>query len=353
MSNTFADKILAWFAEHGRHDLPWQKDKTPYKVWVAEIMLQQTQVSTVIPYFRRFMARFPDVAVLARADEDTVLHQWTGLGYYARARNLHKTAKIIHQQLGDVFPDTVEALAELPGIGRSTAGGIIASSMNKRAVILDGNVKRVLCRYHCVEGWPEQSATSKRLWEIADQYTPGENCAGYNQAMMDLGASLCSRSNPACSLCPLQQSCEAYLANRTSEFPQKKPRKVLPVKTTTMLLLRSSDNRQVLLEKRPPSGIWGGLWSLPEIPVDEAPDSWLLVNGLRPRGNAERWPTLRHTFSHYHLDITPVMLALEQAGSGVMEPGKWHWYDFDKPRELGLAAPVKKLLQELRDSWYD
>ena len=224
MSNAFSDKVLAWHQQHGRHDFPWQQDKIAYKVWVSEIMLQQTQVATAIPYFERFMIRFPTILQLAEADEDTVLHFWTGLGYYARARNLHKTANIIHSNHNGIFPETVEALIELPGIGRSTAGGIIASALNKPAVILDGNVKRVLCRYHCVEGWPEQSAANKKLWNIAESHTPDTNCANYNQAMMDLGASLCSRTKPACELCPLKSGCKAYLANRAEEFPHKKPK---------------------------------------------------------------------------------------------------------------------------------
>lgn len=347
MNASFSDNILIWFQEYGRHDLPWQQEKTPYKVWVAEIMLQQTQVATVIPYFERFMARFPTLEELANADEDTVLHHWTGLGYYARARNLHKTARIIHKQLAGKFPDTVEALVELPGIGRSTAGGILAASMNKRAVILDGNVKRVLCRYHCVEGWPEQSATNKALWEIAAKYTPETRCADYNQALMDLGASLCSRTQPACELCPLKSGCKAYISRRTSEFPHKKPRKTLPVKTTMMLVLQSPDTRKVLLEKRPPLGIWGGLWSFPEIPVDESPESFLLVHGLKQSGKDQQWQKIRHTFSHYHLDITPTLITLGKPRDAVMEKGRWHWYDLQNPGQIGLAAPVKKLLDAL------
>ncbi len=348
-SETFSDKILAWFHVHGRHDLPWQQDKTLYRVWVSEIMLQQTQVATVIPYYTRFMERFPDVEGLAKADEDAVLHLWTGLGYYARARNLHKAAKIIQRQYNGKFPDTVEALAELPGIGLSTAGGIIASAYNKRAVILDGNVKRVLCRYHCVEGDPGQTETGKKLWSLADLHTPQENCADYNQAIMDLGASLCSRSRPACGLCPLADDCEANRRNITSEFPQKKKKKAIPVKSTTMLVLQSPDTSKVLLEKRPPTGIWGGLWSLPEIPAGDSPQSFLMVNGMRQSGRPETWQPIRHTFSHFHLDITPMLITLEVPRNTVMEKGRWHWYDLANPGQLGLAAPVKRLLDALSD----
>ena len=347
MSTSLSDNLLAWFHEHGRHDLPWQKNTTSYRVWVSEIMLQQTQVSTVIPYFERFMTQLPDVQSLSEADEDTVLHLWTGLGYYARARNLHKAARVIARQYGGKFPDTVEALSALPGIGQSTAGAIIAASMGKRGVILDGNVKRVLCRYHCIEGWPVQSATNKKLWEIAEEHTPDKECDSYNQAIMDLGASLCSRSNPACALCPLQADCQAYQGNRTSEFPQKKPKKKIPVKSTIMLVLQSPDAGKILLEKRPSMGIWGGLWSFPEIPSSDTPQSFLMVNGLKPGGDIEHWQPLRHTFSHFHLDITPVLITLEKPQNSVMEKGRWHWYDLAHPSQIGLAAPVKKLLDAL------
>ena len=346
-NTAFSQLILSWFKQHGRHHLPWQLKKTPYKVWVSEIMLQQTQVATVIPYFERFMTRFPTVKALAKADEDSVLHLWTGLGYYARARNLHKTASIICAQYNDVFPDSIEALTALPGIGQSTAGGIIASTMNKRAVILDGNVKRVLCRYHCVEGWPDQASTNRQLWNIAEQYTPEKNCGEYNQAMMDLGATLCGRSKPSCNICPLNASCQAYLSDRTKEFPHKKPKKKLPVKTTSMLILQSSNAKQVLLEKRPSLGIWGGLWSFPEIPIDHSPDSFIQQNNLKQIGEAESWQPVRHTFSHFHLEIAPLLITLKQPQHAIMESGRWHWYDLKNPAELGLAAPVKKLLAQL------
>ena len=344
MHENFSQQVLDWFQQYGRHNLPWQKDKTPYKVWVSEIMLQQTQVNTVIPYFERFMASFPDVESLAAADEDTVMHLWTGLGYYARARNLHKAAKALVARHKGVFPDTVEALSDLPGIGRSTAGAILSLGMGKKAVILDGNVKRVLCRYHCIEGWPDQTSTNKRLWQKAEQYTPHKRCDDYNQAMMDLGATLCSRTRPACSLCPLQSGCEAHQTNREAEYPHKKPKKTLPVKTTTMLVLQSENGSKVLLEKRPPQGIWGSLWSFPEIPAGDSPDSFLLVNGLKASSTADNWPSIRHTFSHFHLDITPMLLEVKAATGAVLEPGRWHWYDLNKPGQIGLAAPVNKLL---------
>ena len=208
---TFAARVLEWFDQHGRKDLPWQRDTTPYRVWVSEIMLQQTQVKTVIPYFERFMAALPQVQALAEAPEDRVLHLWTGLGYYARARNLHRSAQRVARELDGQFPETLAGLCDLPGVGRSTAGAILSIALGQRASILDGNVKRVLARYHRVEGWPGRSAVHQSLWDIAEQYTPAERCADYSQAIMDLGATLCTRSKPACDDCPLRGDCEARL----------------------------------------------------------------------------------------------------------------------------------------------
>ncbi|MGB1141418.1 MAG: A/G-specific adenine glycosylase, partial [Halioglobus sp.] len=260
----FADRVLAWFDTHGRHDLPWQYDTTAYRVWVSEIMLQQTQVKTVIPYFERFMAAFPDVDALAGAPEDEVLHLWTGLGYYARARNLHRAAKQVAFELGGTFPDSIEGLQALPGVGRSTAGAIASIALAQRASILDGNVKRVLARLHRVAGWPGQSAVHNQLWDIAEHYTPTARCADYTQAMMDLGATLCTRSKPACALCPMANDCEANAAGDQTDYPGKKPKKALPVRATHFLVLRNRDG-DIWLEKRPAEGIWGGLWCFPEV----------------------------------------------------------------------------------------
>lgn len=343
----FSPAVLDWFAVHGRKHLPWQQNPTPYRVWVSEIMLQQTQVSTVIPYYERFMQRFADVAALAQAHEDEVLHYWTGLGYYARARNLHKTAKVVHEQHQNVFPDKVDALSELPGIGRSTAGAIVALATGRRAVILDGNVKRVLCRYHCIEGWPEQSSTLKQLWELAERYTPQNHCREYAQAMMDLGATICTRSKPLCPQCPLQDKCQAKLTDRCADFPQRKPRKALPVKATCMLILQSPDQTRVLLEKRPPQGIWGGLWSFPELEDDRQVDEFLQKHGMQAASTGQTLSGIRHTFSHFHLDIKPRIRELTRESGLIMEKPGWHWYDLKQPQELGLAAPVKSLLQQL------
>lgn len=347
---TFSSALLTWFDKYGRKHLPWQQQQTPYRVWVSEIMLQQTQVNTVIPYYERFMARFPTLADLAAADTDTVLHHWTGLGYYARARNLQKTAEIVRQKYAGKFPDTVEELSELPGIGQSTAGAIIALGMRRHAVILDGNVKRVLCRVHCVEGSPDQPKVQQKLWILAATHTPEVRCADYTQAIMDLGATLCSRTKPACSLCPLTELCEAHKSNRTADFPQKKPAKTLPVKNTYMLIFHRQAEQKVLLEKRPPQGIWGSLWSFPETSDISEFDPALHGQLMLDTSSARQWSPLRHTFSHFHLNITPVVIPLNSSHVSIMENERWHWYDLQSPAELGLAAPVKKLLDKLAAS---
>lgn len=340
----FSNKVLKWFDQHGRHDLPWQIDPTPYRVWVSEIMLQQTQVATVIPYYHSFMERFPDVATLAAAEQDQVLHLWTGLGYYARARNLHKAAQTVCTEYGGNFPHSVELLCELSGIGQSTAGAIAAIAMGIRAPILDGNVKRVLARYHGIHGYPEQSAIKSELWLIADAATPTPRVADYTQAMMDLGATVCTRSKPICPACPLSSDCQSLAQDLIPLIPGKKPKKVLPVKAVNMFIIQNEAG-EVLLEKRPPSGIWGSLWSLPEgSETSSYPDIASLH--LVP-SEPHHLPPLRHTFSHYHLDIQPICLRnIEKAGE-VADSDRWLWYPLDHSLEVGLAAPVKKLLTQL------
>jgi len=342
----FSQQLLDWFDQHGRHDLPWQTDRTPYRVWVSEIMLQQTQVATVIPYFERFMARFDSVDALAAAQTDQVLHLWTGLGYYARARNLHKAAKTVVNSHAGVFPQTVEGLMELDGIGQSTAGAIAAISMGVRAAILDGNVKRVLARYHCIAGWPEQSAVKKQLWEIAESLTPPERVADYTQAIMDLGATLCTRSKPACQSCPFNADCAAHQQGRTAEFPGKKAKKTLPVKSVAMFVVLN-DADEVLLQKRPDTGIWGSLYSLPESPeTDSLPELGGVNLNEQGDGARDQLEVIRHSFSHYHLDIAPVCLRAGKQDE-IAETDRWLWYPLDHSLEVGLAAPVKKLLSKL------
>ena len=351
-SAQFSKSVLKWFDVHGRHDLPWQKKITPYRVWLSEVMLQQTQVATVLDYFKRFTKRFPTVKALAEAHEDEVLHLWTGLGYYARARNLHKAAKQVCEHHGGKFPDTVEGLESLPGIGRSTAGAIVSIAFQQRASILDGNVKRVLARFQAVEGWPGQSQTLKTLWHFAEFYTPQQRFADYTQAMMDLGATVCTRSKPLCDQCPLKKHCQAYAMSRQTDFPGKKPAKEKPVRQTQMLMV-INPRGDVLLEKRPSEGLWGGLWTFPEVDVDADPKLAARQRLQVAASTPEPWEAFRHTFSHYHLDIVPVVLRLKRSPSRVMDSQQLIWYNLADRPELGLATPVKKLLNQLAQSQVD
>lgn len=350
-----SNSVLIWFDRHGRKDLPWQQDRTAYRVWVSEIMLQQTQVATVIPYFNSFMLRFPSVKKLADAPLDAVLNLWSGLGYYARARNLHKAAQLVRDEHGGIFPTDFEEVLALPGIGRSTAGAVLSLALNQRHAILDGNVKRVLARMFAVDGWPGKTVVSDLLWQHTERLTPEKRVADYNQAMMDLGAGICSRSRPHCESCPLQKSCMAFAAGQQGNYPGKKTRKTIPVRETQMLLLSNNAN-EVLLQRRPPSGIWGGLLSLPEVPIDNDVSQWSEKNlGLAVKEQG-RWPVVRHTFSHFHLDITPVLVALMDVKEistarnsqtmSVMEGTEWVWYS-GCADQGGLPAPVTRLLEQV------
>ncbi len=342
-ADSFARDLLRWYTRAGRKDLPWQQQPTPYRVWVSEIMLQQTRVETVIPYYRRFMSRYPTVSDLAGASLDQVLHSWSGLGYYARARNLHATACRVAAQHAGRFPDTLEGLMALPGIGRSTAGAILALACHQRQPILDGNVKRVLARYHALAGWPGQTRVQHALWELAEQHTPQQRVAEYTQAIMDLGATVCTRTRPACTSCPLQRGCSARRSGRQTEYPAPRPTRPLPVRQVRMLLLDNAG--AVLLQQRPPSGIWGGLWSLPELPERVAVERWCRDALGLDVAMQEQWPVLRHTFSHFHLDITPLVLLARDGRGGIMDPGTGIWHRPDSLQELGMAAPVERLLQ--------
>lgn len=345
--STFSRQLLAWHAQHGRHDLPWQHDRTAYRVWVSEIMLQQTQVATVIPYFDKFIQGFPDISSLANAAEDEVLHLWTGLGYYARARNLHKAAKTIHSEYQGVFPRKFDEVLALPGIGRSTAGAILAQAYGERHVILDGNVKRVLTRQFAIEGWPGNKTIENQLWQLADELTPKQELVNYTQAIMDLGATVCGRK-AHCSDCPVQSSCQAFKLERVNDFPYSKPRKALPVRETDMLVLVNSD-KHILLEKRPPSGIWGGLWSLPEKPGNVALAEWCDKQLGWKVQESQQLDSLRHTFSHYHLDITPILVQANTPVNAVMEANNRLWYNTQQPEKLGLPAPVLKILKQINE----
>jgi A/G-specific adenine glycosylase len=344
----FSRRLLAWYDRHGRKQLPWKRGRDAYKIWVSEIMLQQTQVATVIPYFERFIARFPDIATLARAKLDTVLHLWTGLGYYARARNLHRAARLIVREHNGRFPKRFDAACDLPGIGRSTAGAILALAFGRRHAILDGNVKRVLARYHAIAQPLNQRAVEQQLWTLAEQYTPARRVADYTQAIMDLGATLCTRTQPDCPRCPLQRRCRARIAGNPQDYPMRVTRPRAPVKQVRLLMIRDQRDR-VLLTQRPPVGVWGGLWSLPEC---EQPDvrRWsrdYLGLDIQPE---TPWPVRRHSFSHFHLDITPIPARVLGGKPAVMETGATVWYNVHRPDARGLAAPVKRLLELLRNT---
>ncbi len=341
----FADQVLAWFDVHGRKDLPWQHPRTPYRVWISEVMLQQTQVATVIPYFERFVQRFPNVTTLARAELDDVLHLWTGLGYYARGRNLHAAAKQIMADHGAELPQDLDALVALPGVGRSTAGAILSAGYGIRAPILDGNVKRVLARQLAVSGYPGESNVAAQLWAHADANTPTTRVADYTQAIMDLGATLCTRSKPRCSDCPVATSCAAHRQEATHLYPSPKPRKVLPVKRARMFLLVDSDGR-CLLERRPPTGLWGGLWNPPERAAGYRADELLDELGLRPSSAIERrtLPDFRHTFTHFHLDIEPLRIDVSAGTLSVADRDRWRWFGVGENEPFGLSAVAVRLL---------
>jgi A/G-specific adenine glycosylase len=341
----FSERVLAWYDDHGRKNLPWQQDTRPYRIWVSEIMLQQTQVQTVIPFFERFMDRFPDVVTLADAPIDDVLAHWSGLGYYARARNLHRSAGIIRDEHGGRFPRDFDAVVALPGVGRSTAGAILALSFGERHAILDGNVKRVLARHEAIDGWPGKSVVLAALWETAERHTPAERVAAYTQAIMDLGATVCTRTKPACDRCPVASDCEARIADEIGLYPGRKPKKEKPLRKTTMVL--ALDGERVFLERRPPAGIWGGLWSFPEIDGDDA-RTWCREAFGTDADEETRWDLLRHSFTHYDLDIRPVVVRLRTMSRTLADRDGARWTRLDEDPPGGVAAPVRKLIELLK-----
>ncbi|MFR9720609.1 A/G-specific adenine glycosylase [Aeromonas diversa] len=339
---TFANRVLEWYEHSGRKTLPWQQQKTPYRVWISEIMLQQTQVATVIPYYQRFMARFPDVIALADAPVDEVLHHWTGLGYYARARNLHQAAQRIRDEHGGLFPERIEEVTALPGIGRSTAGAILSFSLGQPHAILDGNVKRVLTRWLAQPGWPGQKAVENQLWELAIRLTPRQGVQEYNQAMMDIGATVCTRSKPKCELCPVQADCQGRLEGTPTRYPEGKPKKSTPVRSGLFLMLKQGE--RILLEKRPPQGIWGGLYCFPQFDTEAQLKARLRELGQDP-DRVQEQAGFRHTFSHFHLDIRPFLLEVEtHLPPALMEGDTTLWYNLRQPEEVGLAAATQRLL---------
>jgi A/G-specific adenine glycosylase len=350
----FAKQLLTWFDQYGRKDLPWQQDINPYRVWVSEIMLQQTQVATVIDYYQRFMQRFPDVETLARAPLDDVLHLWTGLGYYARARNLHKSAQAIVEQHHGHFPETQSELEALPGIGRSTAGAIRAISMHQQATILDGNVKRVLTRFHAIAGYPGKTDVARELWQQADEHTPKQRTADFTQAIMDLGATLCTRRKPNCSICPLAAECSARINNTVADFPASKPKVAKPVREARFFVL-SLTNKATLLEQKPLNGLWGGLWTPPERDRSTSADTFLkeLQIGAAQIERQHIAPVFRHTFTHFHLDIEPVYITLSELPDGYVGEDTRRWVNPEhingENQAIGLSAPAVKLLASLKE----
>ena len=342
----FAQRLLRWFEQHGRHDLPWQHPRSAYRVWLSEIMLQQTQVQTVIPYFERFVAALPDVAALASAPQDQVMALWSGLGYYARARNLHAAAAICVEQHEGELPADLAALTALPGIGRSTAGAILAQAHGLRFAILDGNVKRVLTRWAGIEGWPGRPAVERQLWALAEDLLPDTRLADYTQAIMDLGATVCTRTRPACAICPLQGDCRARILGLTAHLPTPKPAKSVPTRECAMLLAVDESGR-VLLQKRDAPGVWNGLWSLPEAAdaaqLQQQTDPWLHASGP-----ATALPRFEHVFSHYRLGITPWLQRGVKPRGRIADNGPMlRWAETAELPEIGLPAPIRKLLQSL------
>lgn len=357
MDKPFAETVLIWFDQHGRKDLPWQQNPTPYRVWVSEIMLQQTQVATVIPYYERFMQSFPDVNALADADQDAVLKHWAGLGYYSRARNLHAAAQYVQQTFSGVVPDTLESLIDLSGIGRSTAGAILSLAYQQAQPILDGNVKRVLTRFHAISGWTGKSAVQKQLWTIAEQSLPAKkknNCqrnSDYTQAMMDLGATVCTRSKPSCLLCPIQSACKALQQGNPTDYPTPKPRKAIPDRKAIILLIMNIES-QVLLHKRPVPGIWGGLWSLPQFEERNEATAWYNKQYGGRLDEADELSFFSHTFSHFRLHVQPLRVTLPSAKGtkpkGVMDASDFLWYNSTTKFSGGLPAPIKKLFKRIK-----
>lgn len=348
IAKKFSQLLLDWFDQHGRKHLPWQQNKTPYRVWISEIMLQQTQVATVIPYYERFMTEFPTITDLALGSEDKVLHLWAGLGYYSRARNLHRAAKMVVEEFNGNFPDSLDNLLTLPGIGASTAGAILSIAFNQRATILDGNVKRVLARLHGITTPIDDKQTEKQLWNIAIDYTPEKRTADYTQAIMDLGATFCTRSKPQCLNCPFASTCVGYQEGIAALLPIKKKTKTIPTRTATFILLKQGD--QVLLEKRPPAGIWGGLWSLPEIvgePCLTSIQQFCQKQWQIQVQHIDTLPAFRHTFSHYHLDIHPIIVTLSKPLAKIMEASQQIWYNPQKPTSVGLPKPIQQIMRQL------
>jgi A/G-specific adenine glycosylase len=338
-TKTFSQRIIDWQGAHGRHDLPWQNADV-YRVWVSEIMLQQTQVATVIPYYLRFIGAFPDIATLAAASQDAALAHWSGLGYYARGRNLHRAAGIIQEKYSGEFPRSFDDILELPGIGRSTAAAICALARHECRAILDGNVKRVLARHLGIEGWPGEKQVDTYLWQQSETLLPQHDVAVYTQGLMDLGASICTRSKPKCADCPVHTDCAAQSTGRTEALPTPRPKKTIPHKCASLLLLMQGN--EILLEKRPPAGIWGGLWCLPQFDDEASALAWCTRHGMSVASRMAM-PEFTHTFTHFRLRIAPLRVDLRRKPAVAMEPGM-AWLEVDNARRTAIPSPVRTLL---------
>lgn len=347
--STLAPRLLAWFDQHGRHDLPWQHPRSPYRVWLSEIMLQQTQVATVIPYFERFVARFPSLRALAAAPLDEVLALWSGLGYYRRAHNLHASARICVAEHGGTLPGDFASLLALPGIGRSTAGAILAQAFEQPWPILDGNARRVLIRFHGVHGWHGHADVQKTLWHHAGEHLPQQRAADYTQAMMDLGATVCTRHQPRCASCPLASDCVAQRKGLTTQLPERAPRRSVPMRQTRLLVARSPD-ALVWLRQRPPTGVWPQLWALPEMAVEEGARQALQREGIRAALRSEFvLPKFVHTFTHFRLSISPLLVEVDAANAHIADNEGGGWFAAHDLPSLGMPAPLRRLLDNINE----
>jgi len=345
--SSFSTQLLSWFDQHGRKDLPWQQQPTPFHVWLSEIMLQQTQVSTVIPYYQRFTDKFNDIASLAKAPVDDVLALWTGLGYYARARNLHKAAVIIANDHGGEMPSNIDDLIALPGIGRSTAGAIMTLAHQQKFAILDGNVKRVLTRYFAIGGWPGKKPIENLLWSKAEQLLPAQRISNFIQAQMDLGATVCTRSKPLCNSCPLTANCQAFQQGHPTLYPTAKPKKTIPSRQTHWLIAQSPTG-EILLQQRPAHGIWGGLWSFPEVETENELIQMREQLQLSQTGGGIQLAEINHVFSHFKLTIYPHFVPCSKQTNHIAENNNLCWYKISNALGLGLPAPVKTVIQSLQ-----
>lgn len=347
--SNFSDALLRWFDVAGRKHLPWQQDRTPYRVWVSEIMLQQTQVSTVIPYYQRFMEKFPTVEKLASAPIDEVLHLWTGLGYYARARHMHRAAQLICQQHQGQLPRDHAQLHTLPGIGRSTASAILALSWNDPHPILDGNVKRVLTRVYAIHGYPSDAKIETQLWQLAQRCTPSVRVADYTQAIMDLGATLCTRRLPRCQQCPLMSFCQAQQLSLQQILPTPKPKRARPRRSEVALVIVDSQGR-VLLKQRPPAGIWGGLWTCPQFTDRPSAHAWMHQRWIESSADQlHGMPAIEHAFTHFDLHLQPYLLKLPDSCLAIAEAEGYRWFDPTQPDRIGLPKPLLSIIQSLKD----